>query len=177
MEKGFVPVDQLKLGMHVLRADGQSGVISGWKMVPGVKLMYNLEVAQDHTFTVGADEWVVHNCGGGDPENVFLPQNRYPEAAANIRDSVEGGQPEVLHTDPASANANRRASLTGYDRIPGYDRDEYPPAASQEGGAGTNVRYINPSDNRGAGSFLQKQLAGLPPGTPYIINIIDEWLF
>ncbi len=25
--------------------------------------MYNLEVAQDHTFAVGAGQWVVHNCG------------------------------------------------------------------------------------------------------------------
>jgi hypothetical protein len=24
--------------------------------------MYNLEVAQDHTFTVGVGQWVVHNC-------------------------------------------------------------------------------------------------------------------
>jgi len=48
--------------MHVLRADGRSGVITGWKIVPGVKVMYNLEVAQDHTFTVGSGEWVVHNC-------------------------------------------------------------------------------------------------------------------
>jgi hypothetical protein len=65
-EKGFLPVAQLKLGMHVLDADGQYGVITGWKIVPGVKTMYNLEVAQDHTFTVGMGEWVVHNdCGGG----------------------------------------------------------------------------------------------------------------
>jgi len=60
-EKGFVPVGQLKLGMHVLRADGRIGVITGWKIVPGVKTMYNLEVAQDHTFVVGTGEWVVHN--------------------------------------------------------------------------------------------------------------------
>jgi hypothetical protein len=29
-----------------------------------MKVMYNLEVAQDHTFTVGIGQWVVHNeCG------------------------------------------------------------------------------------------------------------------
>jgi hypothetical protein len=52
--------------MHVVEADGQLGVISGWKVVPGVKTMYNLEVAQDHTFVVGVGMWVVHNsdCGG-----------------------------------------------------------------------------------------------------------------
>ncbi|HEU5376783.1 MAG TPA: RHS repeat-associated core domain-containing protein [Ktedonobacteraceae bacterium] len=63
-EKGFLPVGQIKIGMHVLRADGHFGVVTGWKLVLGVKTMYNLEVAQDHTFTVGNGEWVVHNCGG-----------------------------------------------------------------------------------------------------------------
>jgi hypothetical protein len=61
-EAGFVPVGQLKLGMHVLRSDGRYGVITGYKVVPGAKVMYNLEVAQDHTFTVGSGQWVVHNC-------------------------------------------------------------------------------------------------------------------
>jgi len=56
-------VGQIKLGMHMLRADGTYGVVTGWKVVPGAQVMYNLEVAQDHTFTVGVGEWVVHNCG------------------------------------------------------------------------------------------------------------------
>ena len=63
VEKGFLPVSQIKLGMHVLRADGSVGVITGWKVVPGLATMYNLEVAQDHTYTVGDGAWVVHNCG------------------------------------------------------------------------------------------------------------------
>jgi RHS repeat-associated protein len=61
IEHGFLPVGQIKLGMHLLRADGRVGVVTGWKVVPGVKTMYNLEVAQDHTFTVGTGQWVVHN--------------------------------------------------------------------------------------------------------------------
>jgi hypothetical protein len=61
MEKGFLPVGQMKLGMHVAEADGQMGVITVWKVVPGVKTMYNLEIARDHTFTVGAGQWIVHN--------------------------------------------------------------------------------------------------------------------
>jgi len=64
LEHGFLPVGQIKLGMHILRADGRVGVVTGWKVVPGTKAMYNLEVAQDHTFTVGDGQWVVHNhCG------------------------------------------------------------------------------------------------------------------
>jgi len=30
-------VGQLKLGMHVLRADGRYGVITGYKVVPGAR--------------------------------------------------------------------------------------------------------------------------------------------
>jgi len=56
-----LPVGQITLGMHVLRADGTYGVVTGWKVVPGTQVMYNLEVAQDHTFTVGLGQWVVHN--------------------------------------------------------------------------------------------------------------------
>jgi RHS repeat-associated protein len=60
-EKGFLPAGQLKPGMHVLRADGSFGVVTAWKRVPGTATMYNLTVQQDHTFVVGADQWVVHN--------------------------------------------------------------------------------------------------------------------
>ncbi|MBA2679869.1 MAG: hypothetical protein H0U76_15915 [Ktedonobacteraceae bacterium] len=73
IERGFLPVGQIAVGMHVRRADGKVGVITGWKIVPGAKTMYNLEVAQDHTFTVGDGQWVVHNCGETFPNR--LPQH------------------------------------------------------------------------------------------------------
>jgi Pretoxin HINT domain len=73
VEKGFLPVGQIKLGMHVVEADGQLGVISGWKVVPGVKTMYNLEVAQDHTFVVGM--WVVHDCNSLNPREQYVYDN------------------------------------------------------------------------------------------------------
>ncbi|HEU5378291.1 MAG TPA: RHS repeat-associated core domain-containing protein [Ktedonobacteraceae bacterium] len=69
LEKGFIPVSQLTVGMHILRADGSVGVVTGWKLVPGVQTMYNLEVQQDHTYTVGDGQWIVHNrncADGGD---------------------------------------------------------------------------------------------------------------
>jgi len=53
--------------MHILKADGNVGMITKWQSVHGTKVMYNLEVAQDHTFTVGDVQWVVHNkCGPKD---------------------------------------------------------------------------------------------------------------
>lgn len=48
--------------MHLVRADGRVGVLTHWQVVVGSAVMYNLEVAHDHTFTVGAGRWVVHNC-------------------------------------------------------------------------------------------------------------------
>jgi len=76
LEHGFLPVGQIKLGMHLLRADGRVGVVTGWKVVPGTKTMYNLEVAQDHTFTVGTGQWVVHNtCDPDNPPSGFPGQN------------------------------------------------------------------------------------------------------
>src|SRR5579884_4429283 len=52
-EKGFIPVSQLKPGMHVREADGRYGTVVTLVVVPGAMWMYNLTVAQDHTYTVG----------------------------------------------------------------------------------------------------------------------------
>jgi hypothetical protein len=95
MEHGFLPVGQIKLGMHLLRADGRVGVVTGWKVVPGTKTMYNLEVAQDHTFTVGTGQWVVHNCGStGTPD----PTNKVP------------GQPNLYNGQQYDPDALRQQS-------------------------------------------------------------------
>ncbi len=67
-EKGFVAVADLHVDMHVVRADGRIGVITRWEVVPGTMVLYNLEVAQDHTFTVGDGQWIVHNCSQGMPD-------------------------------------------------------------------------------------------------------------
>ncbi len=57
-----MPVAQLRVGMHVVNANGGLGTITRLKIVPGAMTMYNLEVAQDHTYAVGNGHWIVHNC-------------------------------------------------------------------------------------------------------------------
>ena len=79
LEKGFLPVAQLKLGMHVVEAGGRVGEVTGWKSVPGAQTMYNLEVTQDHTYTVGDGQFIVHNCGGSvlpEPENLTFDNHQ-----------------------------------------------------------------------------------------------------
>ncbi len=87
-EQGFVPAGKLKPGMHILRADGSFGVITGWKTVHATKVMYNLEVAQDHTFVVGAGQWVVHNSCG---------PNAYRKLRSNL---ANDGRPVQLGQNP-----------------------------------------------------------------------------
>jgi hypothetical protein len=45
--------------------------------------------------------------------------------------------------------------LKGIPTKPGYDRDEYPPAMSDEGATGANVRYVLSAENRSAGSVMR----------------------
>lgn len=85
VKNGFVSVSKITVGMHLLRADDSSGVVTGWKMVPGTQVMYNLEVAQDHTFTVGDGQWVVHNSGGGCGNgNGSIPYSTSPKVVGQM---------------------------------------------------------------------------------------------
>jgi len=116
-EQGFVPVAQLKFGMHVLRADGRYGVVMGYKVVPGTKTMYNLEVAQDHTFTVGTGQWVVHNsessCGSGPdfPKDSSQTQHIFRNAPGHFTNNTPANRQLIMDTALDSNN------LVGTDRF------------------------------------------------------------
>jgi hypothetical protein len=89
---------------------------------------------------------------------VRISRRRYPYTADHVIDAIAAGEPAILHIDRAGADANRDASLRGIPTRAGYDRDEYPPAVSREGGAGANVRYVPSADNRGAGTIMGEGL-------------------
>ncbi|HEU5380772.1 MAG TPA: polymorphic toxin-type HINT domain-containing protein [Ktedonobacteraceae bacterium] len=76
-EQGFLPVSQLKAGMHILRADGSVGVVSNITVVPGSQVMYNLTVAHDHTYVVGTGQWIVHNCGAANEFKGWIQHDVY----------------------------------------------------------------------------------------------------
>jgi len=63
--------------------------------------------------------------------------------------------------------------MRGHKRQSGTDRDEYPPAMFQEGGSGSSVRNIAPSDNRGAGSCIGHQCRELPDGSRVKLEVED----
>jgi hypothetical protein len=79
-------------------------------------------------------------------------------------------EPRVLHIDRADAAAHRAASLAGIPTRTGFDRDEYPPAMSAEGGAGADVAYVPSSENRSGGSVMSHQLASFCDGQAFIVE-------
>jgi RHS repeat-associated protein len=99
---------------------------------------------------------------------------RYPAAAANIESSQASGKASVVTIDRTRAVAQRAEALRGWPTKKGLDRDEYPGAMFREGGAGASVRYIPPSDNRGAGACIAAQCRALPDGTQVHIKVVPD---
>jgi Bacterial toxin 30 len=71
--------------------------------------MYNLEIAQDHTFTVGEGEWIVHNCAvpsdqtssSGPSGGGFDPQGIQGSSLAEIQSRLPASARQVdFETDP-----------------------------------------------------------------------------
>ncbi|WP_304512141.1 putative T7SS-secreted protein [Amycolatopsis sp. GM8] len=115
------------------------------------------------------------------PQYVIVDQGDYPEAANHVREAQMGTswrgdvpfprtQPMEVTLDREGAEERRDESMKQVPQTkPGYDRDEYPPAMFAEGGEGSSVKYIDPFDNRGAGSSIRHQTAGLDNGEKVII--------
>ena len=102
---------------------------------------------------------------------LVFPKNRYPKTGDHIQDAIAAGESAVCTIDRKGAKENRRQSLKGVETRKGYDRDEWPMAMCKEGGTGADIRYVTPSDNRGAGSWISNQLDNYPDGTRVLIEV------
>ncbi|MEC0234477.1 NucA/NucB deoxyribonuclease domain-containing protein [Paenibacillus kribbensis] len=94
-----------------------------------------------------------------------FPAAKYPETAQHIKEAIAAGHSNTCTIDREGADHNRELSLKGVPTKKGKDRDEWPMAMCGEGGAGADIRYITPSDNRGAGSWVGHKLDDYPDGT------------
>lgn len=103
----------------------------------------------------------------GDTYDAVLefPADRFPQTAAHIASAILAGESAICTIDRTGADANREASLAGIPTRDGYDRDEWPMAMCAEGGAGADIAYVEPDDNRGAGSWVGNALDQYPNGT------------
>ena len=132
------------------------------------------------------------DCGGaGQPYcNIQIPLWRYPEAGSHIMDEMAnyGNPAGTLTKGDKDMNSMRREQslaawmLTSEGQMfrsrECVDRDEFPPAMSNEGGAAragaraTSVRPIDSSDNRGAGSCMGSQASGMHVGDRFTFSFV-----
>ena len=98
---------------------------------------------------------------------VVVSLTKYPHIAAHIRAAIRRGQPALLHIDRRHADQHRDKSTAVLPTKAGYDRDEYPPAMSREGGKGADVRYVNLHENRAAGASMGYKLGGYCEGQAF----------
>jgi RHS repeat-associated protein len=111
------------------------------------------------------------------PKEVVIDGSKYPESAQHAADAQKAGQPDTLTVDRTGAKQNRRDATSGTPKTSGKDRDEYPPAVTQEGGNGASVRPITPGDNRGAGASIGNQIKDVPNGGKIKIKPIIPGVF
>ena len=83
--------------------------------------------------------------------------------------------PRTLTLERDNADGRRREDLRGIPTRIGFDRDEYPPAVSEESGRHTDgsrssVTYVPSAENRSGGSVLGRQLAPYCDGQRFIIE-------
>ena len=103
---------------------------------------------------------------------LYFPLSKYPETGNHIKDAISAGHSEICTIDRGGAENRRKESLKGIPTKPGFDRDEWPMAVCTEGGAGADIRYVTPSDNRGAGSWVGNQMSGYSDG-PRVLFIVQ----
>ena len=104
--------------------------------------------------------------------DIQLSLSRHGEAAQHAAEAIKAGHPELLTIDRANAAANRAAATGSYNKVPGMQLDEYPPAMFKEGGAGASVRAIDPSSNMSAGAAIGNQCRGLACGSTVRIVVV-----
>jgi hypothetical protein len=117
-------------------------------------------------------------------KNVFsieLKREKYPETTLHLQDAWARGYARIVHLDRDHTDQNRRAwqklvpkSLDTDNDGKVEDRDEWPPAASKEGGnrskeglSMSSIAFVDGPDNRGAGAVMGGRLRPYCNGQPF----------
>lgn len=110
--------------------------------------------------------------GCGQSWRVCYPADRFPETAAAYRSRLGRAGSTILTPDSTVAASNRRVALRDLPTRVGFDRDEFPFAATRQGGLGALITYVTPSENRAAGAWLGNQIKLVDPGRNVLFTVI-----
>ena len=180
----WTPIEELNVNDTLQLKDNSIVVIENKIIFPTFVEVYNLEIEDNENYYVTDEGVLVHNGYKNKASvkvvdevthdvEVTISKSDYPETCSHIEDAINKGHEQFVTIDRKMAASNRAESLSGVLTKPGFDRDEWPMAMFSEGGKGADIRYINPSDNRGAGSAIGNALKEYPDGTIVKIIIAD----
>ena len=180
----WTPIEELNVNDTLQLKDNSIVVIENKIISSTFVEVYNLEIEDNENYYVTEEGVLVHNGYKKKASvkvvdevthdvEVTISKSDYPETCSHIEDAINKGHEQFVTIDRKMAASNRAESLSGVPTKPGFDRDEWPMAMFSEGGKGADIRYINPSDNRGAGSAIGSALKEYPDGTIVKIIIAD----
>ncbi len=95
VEREWVEAKDLTLETEIYRADGTSGEVESLKVVLSPRTMFDLTVDEAHTYTVGEEMWVVHNCGV-DPNKLNHIFGKPTHNLDEYLQSFKGNQAEAM---------------------------------------------------------------------------------
>lgn len=156
--RGWVPAEDLHAGDAVRRANGTYGRVDNVRIERRTQRMYNLTIADAHTFFVGEGEWLVHNTCRAFPGGTPSP---FGQRLADLADGFYSklGFWEKNHTTIAVTEINGRLYVTVNGNA---DKRAIPKieAAVNEAG-GTFISNPNGKESH-AERFLYETLDGTP---------------
>ena len=97
---------------------------------------------------------------------VNLDARKYPHILAHARRVIRKGQPRILTINRPGAEQRRARLLADIPTKPGYDRDEYSPAAGRATWR-ADVEYVPSAENRSAGSVMGNALRSYCDGVRF----------
>jgi hypothetical protein len=147
----------------VRQADGEYGAVLGVEFINTVQRMYNLTVASAHTFFVGRQSWLVHNC---DDDLIKQASEEVDNLIkqSNIQKGA-GGADDVIYTHPG----NLQDAQNSFNRIadPSTIQPHPNPTVANAGGlqagvpGGGNV-YLRPITRSGGPALDLMRLLNRP---------------
>lgn len=128
---GWTSTEHLWLTDQIRSADGSWGQITGLRVRAGTQPMYNLTVAEAHTYFVGTGAWLVHNlCIGNLSPNDIIER----AGVTNIRSTtltLSQGNVTQLATDMQSGQFNWRSMKNPYTGQPEFIEIGISPSGQQ----------------------------------------------
>lgn len=95
-----------------------------------------------------------------------LTMTKHEHIIAHANAAVKKGWPVVLVLNREGAGERRKIAIAVLPAKPGFDRDEYPPAAGRDKNE-TDVAYVDSHENRSAGAVMGNALQGYCDGTKF----------